>query len=365
MLVLDSKISDPKVADQIAADLNRNRSSIRSICMKNDIFASDGFRSPTLKGLRKILECLPYLTQLEELELSGDLHLENHHDIKILCKAIQNHPSLKAFILRDFSIYSRQKLGSAPLLDLLVKVVSTTIPNLRAFQMTCRAIYWDQQQCLVSVPQLAPLCQSTTLQSLHLSGVRLGDEHLSCLVDGIAENQHSALTEVVLNRNVNTERGIHTLVQSLLAKESAMRRVEAFNGARASRENSRLVLQQLQGNHTIQHFRSNVRYEHRSEMDFLLLLNRCGRKVILDSASSSQEVLEVFSAAAKLENTSVLMYFLQANPSILERRETTDRPLIRVAPKETMEASNPPKDAIQQCWKTMSLLRSGWWNLKR
>ena len=190
-------------------------------------------------------------------------------------------------------------------------------------------------------------------------------DHFSCLVDGIAANPESILTELVLNRNINTERGLHLLIQSLLSQESIMRRLEAFNGVRASRLSSNLILEQLRGNHTVHHFRTNLRHEYRSQIDFLLLLNRCGRKVVLDAASSPDEILEVFSAAAKLDDMSVLMYFLQANPSLLERKECNAPSSVTVEPMQIAEATKVLNNTKQQSWKTMSLIRSGWWNVKR
>jgi hypothetical protein len=374
-VVLDSIISNPMEGTKIVAHLKRHRSSIRSLFMTNDVFASDGYRCPTLKGLRSILDCLPHLTQLEELELSGDFHLENPHDVKILCEAIQCHPTLKAFALRDFSIYFRPKPGSTPLLDPLLEVVSTSIPNLRAFHVTCGAIYWDQHQCLLSAPRLSPLCRSATLRSLHLSGVRLTDEHLGCLAYEISRNQRSILIELVLNRNVNTDRGILLMVQSLLKQESILRRIEAYNGARASRRITELVIQQLDANHTIEHFHINVLYEYQSQVEFLLLLNRSGRKVVLDPASSMQDMMEVICDAAKLDDSSVIMYFLLANPSILEKRRGYQQgmidsslecpKLLPFGPTKIDELCGSSKESMQPCWNTSSLIRSGWWKIKR
>jgi hypothetical protein len=252
------------------------------------------------------------MTNLEEVDLCGDMHLENPLDIQVLCDASQSHPSLRSIKLRNFSIYTRQHTGSVPLLDPLAETMKS-IHNLKEFHVSCGAVHWDRRQQLLSTGMLRSLCRTTMLQSLVLSGVNLTDDHFQCLAGELVSQ--SNLTELILNRNVNTNEGIRAVAETLLSKDSKITRLEMYNGTRASKSTSECLRQLLYANHTVHYFRVNARFEYRAEMDFLLLLNRSGRKTILDPEASVQDLLAIFQAAEANNNKSSIMYFLQANPT--------------------------------------------------
>lgn len=375
-VVLDSAINDDAQRVVVEHYLKRKINCIRSFRVSGDLFSSDGYRSPTLKGLRSLLECIPEMTSLEEVDLCGDMHLENPLDIQILWDAFRNHPSLRSIKLRNFLVYTRRNPGNVPLLDPLVEAVKS-IEHLREFHVICGAVFWDRRQCLLSTETLQSLVQSmTTLQSLALSGVKLTDDHFQCLADEISPQ--SMLTELILNRNVNTNKGIRAIAETLLSKDSKVTRLEMYNGTRTSKSTSEFLRQQLYANHTINSFRINSRFECRAEMDFVLLLNRIGRKTILDPQAAMQDVLAVVQAAATNSNVSGLMYFLQNNPGIVQDRRNEMRKLSEikkqtqpVSPEQQREQQDPSQQQPRESGytgfgsylKTTLFPVSGWWKV--
>jgi hypothetical protein len=365
-VVLDTTISDDAQRVVVEDYLKGKINCIRSFRIVGNFFSSNGYRSPTLKGLRTLLQCIREMSNLEELDLCGDMHLENPHDIQVLCDALRNHPSLRSIKLRNFLIYTRHNPGSVPLLDPLAETIKS-IQNLREFHVSCGAVFWDRRHCLLSTEILQSVCRTKMLQSLALSGVKLTDDHFLCLGEELAPQ--ILLTELILNRNVNTNKGLRAVAERMLSKDSNITRLEMYNGARASKSTSEYLLQLLYANHTLHYFRINARFEYRAEMDFVLLLNRSGRKTILDPEASMQDVLAVFQAAGTNNNMSGLMYFLQANPGILqyrrnEMRDFTDnkkqaRLIVRHEPQQ--QPIIPTYSGIGNYLKTSLLPGTSWW----
>ncbi|KAG7346269.1 hypothetical protein IV203_005337 [Nitzschia inconspicua] len=362
-VVLDTVISDETQRVVVEHYLKRKINCVRSFRIVGKLFSSDGYRSPTLRGLRSLLECIKEMASLEEMDLCGDMHFENPHDIQILSDSLRNHPSLRSIKIRSFLVYTRRDPGSVPLLDPLLESVKS-IQNLREFHVSCGAVYWNGTISLLSTGMLQSFCQSTSLEALTLSGVKLNDDHFTCLARELSPQL--SLTEVVLNRNINTNEGIRAIAETLLSKDSRLTRLEMHNSTRASKSTSEFLRKQLYANHSIQHFRMNSRFEYRAEMDFILLLNRNGRKTILDPQASMQEVLSAFRAASANSNVSGLMYFLQSNPGILQNRRDemkeladTKNPAVHSVPSEQLRPdwSNASKNGLGGYLKT-------WWKVE-
>jgi hypothetical protein len=90
------------------------------------------------------------------------------------------------------------------------------------------------------------------------------------------------------------------------------------------------VIWQFEANCTIEHcvHIKNVSYKYCSEVKFPLLLNHSEHKVVQDPAPSMQEIMEVFGGASKIENSSVIMYFLLSIPSILKKRRSYQQHMV-------------------------------------
>jgi hypothetical protein len=373
-VVLDTAVADDAQRVVVEHYLKRKINCIRSFRIVGNLFSSDGYRKPVSNGLRSLLECIKEMTSLEEVDLCGDMHFENPRDIQILCDAFRDHPSLRSIKLRNFLVYTRRDPGSVPLLDPLVESIQS-IPHLKEFHVACGAVFWDRKQSLLSTESIQSLCQSMPLQALTLSGLKLTDKHFQCLAEHISPQ--SPLTEVVLNRNDNTNDGIRVVAESLLCNQSKITRLETYNGTRANKSTSDFLRKQLYANHTIQSFRVNVRFEYRAEMDFILLLNLSGRKTILEPQASMQEVLSTFRAAAANNNVSGLLYFLQSHPGILQNRRNEMRELADETKKQpasptsvgwhfSSESSDSPTNSsngLGSYLKTTLLPTSGWWKV--
>jgi hypothetical protein len=243
------------------------------------------------------------------------MSIENHHDVKILANAIRRHPSLRSVTLSDFFVYAHEVPNSTPLLETLTEAASS-VQYLEDFQIKCHACYKRWKQSHISCTTLAPLCRSSHLQKLTLSNLGLTDDHFELIADELSRNQVSVLRELVMNENRNGDPGIRAVTSKLLSRDSIIEKLELYNENRPSQSTSVLILKQLDRNHTIKHFRVNARHQYRSEIEFFLLLNRSGRKMILNPETSSEENFGVLDAAK--DNVSLLMYYLRENPGLCE-----------------------------------------------
>lgn len=363
-VVLDTAIADDAQKVVVEHYLRRKINCIRSFRVVGKIFSSDGYRSPTMDGLQSLLESIKEMTSLEEVDICGDMHLENPDDVRILCDAFRNHPSLRSIKIRNFLVYTRRNPGSVPLLDPLVESIKF-IPHLKEFHLSCGAVFWDGSQSMLSTTTLESLCHTTSLTALTLSGIKLDDDHFQCLAKQIPPQ--SVLTELVLNRNINSNEGIRAVAETLLSPEYRLTKLEMHNGTRANKSTSQFLRRQLYANHTIHQFRVNARFEYQAEMDFVLLLNRSGRKRILDPQASMQEVLSTFRVAAANSNVSGLMYFLQSNPGILHNRRHAMKEKLADSNKKQLEPLVSPgllsEDPIGDGKKGVGGYLKTWWNV--
>jgi hypothetical protein len=304
--------------NNIMSLLKENQSLILAIRMKEDLFSLKGFRSPTLRGLRSILEdYVPTMNCLENIEMVGGMFIENDHDVKILSKCLRNHHHDKSLLrsmkILDFQSYAIEKTDSGPLLDPLVNVLSS-IPNLQEFQLRCRASYKIWKQSYISINAIRPLCQSIRLQKLELSNLGLTDDHLQAIAHGLSANPNSILTELTLNNNRNGDAGIQAVIGKLLHKESKLEKLEVYNTTRPSVTTSELLLKELDRNHTIKQLSVNARYQDKANIDFFLLLNRTGRRALLNPRTNPEDAIAILDDAR--DDISLLFYFLIQNPSL-------------------------------------------------
>jgi hypothetical protein len=297
----------------IVSSLKGNQ-SIQSLHLKESLFACAGYRSPTLRHLRCLLECIPHLTRLEEVTISGEMSIENPHDVQILSNAIHRHPTLRRIKLHNFVVYAPELPNSTPLLDVFLRSCST-LPHLETLHIQCHASYKTWQQCYISVHALEPVCRSPLLQKLTLSKLGLQDEHYSCIGHTLEKNGGNILSQLILSDNGNSDIGTQCIVTQLLhSRFHSMERLEIVNRFRASEVTSNLVLDLLNTNYSLKHCKMNLKHQYRGRFEFYLVLNRAGRKVIMNPDALPNEVINILGNGNS--NISVLMQLLLDNPTI-------------------------------------------------
>jgi hypothetical protein len=311
--VIDSTVVAARNAEEIASSLTRNR-SIQSLQLHKTLFTCEGYRSPTLRRLKCLLECIPHMTQLQEVTLSGEMSIENPHDVQILANVIQRHPTLRRIKLHNFVVYAAELPNSAPLLDNFLRSC-LTLPNLEALHLQCHASYKTWRQCYISVDVMGSICRSPRLQKLTLSKLGLQDEHFDCIGQMLERNKRSILSQLILSDNGNSDTGTQSIVTHLLQPRfQGLERLEILNRFRASELTSDLLLTLLDTNHSLQHCKFNLKQQYRAKVEFYLLLNRAGRRVIFNPDTLPEEAINVLGAASS--NLSVLMQLLRDNPAI-------------------------------------------------
>jgi hypothetical protein len=317
---LDGSTVRDRNVEEIASRLKRNQ-CVQSLSMKDSLFTCEGFRSPTLKRLRCLLECIPHMKQLQEVELSGEMSIDNPHDVQILSNAIRRHPTLRRITFHNFVVYSAELEDSAPLLDTFLESCST-LPHLETLHLKCHASHKTWHQSYISVRALEPLCCSPLLQKLTLSKLGLQDEHFDCIGQLMHRSMDSRLLELNLNGNRNSDIGMQSIAKHLLTPRfETLERLEFSNGLLANDATSNLLLRLLNANHHLQHLKVNLRQHYRKEVEFYLLLNRSGRKVIMNPDTAPEEAINVLGAARA--NISVLMHLLRDNPALCKPREAS------------------------------------------
>jgi hypothetical protein len=299
--------------EEISQALRRNKAA-QSLCINNGLFDIEGFRSPTLGKLKILLQSVRYMDNLEEVGLFGKMSLDNIHDVEVLAKAISEHPVLRAVKLHDFVIYAADHEDSAPLLEPLL-ISASSIDNLEALQLRCMASYKQWSRSYMTAQVLIPVCQSTRLQRLALSNVGLRDEHFLTIAREVSNNKNTALEELILNDNQNSDIGVEAIVQ-LLGRNKTISRLEAHSVNRLSESTCELTLHRLDKNYVIKYLHVNAPYTHRTEIDFYLLLNRAGRRYLFDPNVVPEQAVNVLAAANG--NVSVLMYLLRERPSLCQ-----------------------------------------------
>jgi hypothetical protein len=101
----------------------------------------------------------------------------------------------------------------------------------------------------------------------------------------------------------------------LLDGNKVLERLEIHNQNRIDDAIAKRLLDCVERNHLVKHVNANIRCKlYRTEINFLLLLNRAGRKKLLNPDVIPTEALDVLAAANG--NVSVLMHFLRENPAL-------------------------------------------------
>ncbi len=278
-----------------------------------EMFECEGFRSPTMKKARKLIQSIIQMRNLEEMSLHGKMSFDNIHDVEIIKDAISNHSSLRSITFEGFVVYATDHPGVSPLFESLVES-ALTLSNLKRLNLVCFASYkrWDRAFCSSNI--LRKLCQKSSLERLSLSGIGLEDEHFFVLAHELATNQETRITELVLNNNRNTDAGSRAIA-GLIEPSALIERLEIHNHTRLTQSTSEYIAQQVERNFDLKHFSANTHHDHRSKVEFFLLLNRIGRKTILDA--NPETFIDVLSTVD--DNISISMRLLQENPSIFHQ----------------------------------------------
>lgn len=312
-VVIDKNVVAALSAEEIASSLKRNQ-SIESLHLKETLFACEGYQSPTLRRLRCLLECIPQMSQLREVTLSGQMSIDNPHDVQILSNVIQRHPTLRRIKLHNFVVYAPELPDSAPLLDTFL-VSCSTLPHLETLHVHCHASYKTWEQCYVSVGAMGPICRSPLLQKLTLSKLRLQDEHFNCIGQMLNQTEGPILSQLILSGNENSDVGTQCIMTELMhSRFRCLERLEIVSRFRASESTSYMLLKLLNTNHSLKHCKINLKHQYRAKFEFYLLLNRSGRKVMMNPDTIPGVAVDVLVAASN--NLSVLMQLLLDKPEI-------------------------------------------------
>ena len=275
-----------------------------------ELFESEGFRSPTMRKARNMMESIHRMKNLQEVTLHGKMSLDNIHDVEILKDAIAHHPTLQSIDLEGFVVYAMDHPDIKPLLEPLF-TSALTVSKLQCLNLTCFASYKQWSRAFCSSDVLRSLCQMKSLERLSLSGIGLQDQHFLIMAK---ELQGSGIRELVLNNNKNSDSGARAIV-GLLETNSLIERLETHSHERLTETTCEYIAQQLERNYEIKHFSGNVHHDYRTKIEFYLLLNRVGRKSVLDA--NPEKFVDTLSAID--DNVSVLMRLLQENPSIFQQ----------------------------------------------
>jgi hypothetical protein len=303
--------------NKISQALRKNY-SVKSFQICDGVFSVEGFRSPTWKQLRALLQSVETMNNLEELDLNGKMSIDNEHDVRVIANAIFEHPRLKAVKLQDFVVHASDHEDAAPLLEPLINAASS-INRLEDLHLRCLANYKRWNRSFLTCGALIPFCQSKKLQRLALSNVGLRDEHLCTIAREVGRNPDTVLEELILNKNKNTSKGVEAMAK-LLTPNSTIQRIEVHNHQRVENSTCEVILEKLDKNYMIKYFHVNVPYMYRREIDFYLLLNRTGREVLLNPDSVPAEAVNVLAAANG--NIGIIMHLLRDNPTLCKSPES-------------------------------------------
>ena len=149
----------------------------------------EGFRCPTWKVLRELIQCIRSMKYLEEFDLCGNMSIDNKYDVLVIANAIAGHPSLKAVRLQDFVVHAKDHQDTEPLLESLITAASS-INQLEELHLRCLARYKQWNRAYLTCDAIVPFCLSTYLQRLALSNLGLEDEHLDAIGRAVAANPH-------------------------------------------------------------------------------------------------------------------------------------------------------------------------------
>lgn len=359
-------------ADEVDGAMRKNK-CLKTVCFHERLITDRRcyYRSMTSsRRLRSIWEAAFSIPTIEVVEIQR-LCIENHHDVRILAKPLYDHPTLRRLKISEFTVHlspsasAAPGLGSSsscssstatvPLLEPLIEAASS-IPNLELLHVKCHADYFQLRKgsrSYVSTIGLRRLLSSSEggkkLKSLALSNLKLGDEEFECIsrcflqnkkktniVDVAAEsNVHeededddndgdhsghsqsqSSMTELILNDNLNTEIGSRCILATLLTSLKFIERLDVYNTHRVGPDFCGLLLEILKaGPPTIKHIRVNTVHQHdREQIQFYTLLNRCGRKFILDPQTPPHQVIAILS---KMTTASLQISSSSSPPSML------------------------------------------------
>eukprot|EP00339_Tiarina_fusa_P004632 CAMPEP_0117036990 /NCGR_PEP_ID=MMETSP0472-20121206/26157_1 /TAXON_ID=693140 ORGANISM="Tiarina fusus, Strain LIS" /NCGR_SAMPLE_ID=MMETSP0472 /ASSEMBLY_ACC=CAM_ASM_000603 /LENGTH=328 /DNA_ID=CAMNT_0004746885 /DNA_START=354 /DNA_END=1340 /DNA_ORIENTATION=+ len=306
------------------------------------------------------------MNSLEELDLNGKMSIDNEYDVRVIAKAITGHPRLKEVKMRDFVVHASDHKDADPLLEPLITAASS-INRLEELNLRCLASYKQWNRSYLTCEALIPFCQSTMLQRLALSNVGLRDEHFRTIGREVGGNPDTALEELILNNNNNTCEGVEAMAK-LLAPNSTIQRIEVHNQHRVEDSTCEVILENLDKNHVIKHFNANVPYMYRREIDFYLLLNRTGRKVLLNPDSVPEEAVDVLAAANG--NVGILMHLLRDNPTLCkdvdsneeqhmnQSAENTDHVELQNDSQNQTSGENPEEESPAECLRAPKALES-------
>jgi hypothetical protein len=129
----------------------------------------------------------------------------------------------------------------------------------------------------------------------------LTDAHLQVIATELSSSttktSSSVLTELILNKNRNTDIGIQALIEKLMNNDSIIKKREVYNNARPDTVTSKLLLKKLDKNHRIRYLSINSRSQDKAEIEFFNLLNRTGRRALLSPKTNQNDAIEMLDAA--------------------------------------------------------------------
>jgi hypothetical protein len=303
---------------------------------------------------------LAIASHLQILQVNSGLTLDNPHDVQVLANALHNHPCLQRVSFQNFCLAIREPqipqsttqtniIGHflqppeplLPFLEPILRAVAT-ISSLLSLELVCcsSSSNTNTAQSTAVVAKIKPYlsvdslhtllqCLAPTLQVLHLSNLRLQDDHLVAIARELstsstattntttsASPQKTALKELVLNDNPTTAVGLDACLL-LLETLPCLTRMEVFQASsdKLSDTSFEIALGLLKANHVLQTLHLNVSsYSQWQRLEYYLQLNQAGRVILIKPTATPQELIQVLSRVS--DNVGLVLYCLQESQSL-------------------------------------------------
>jgi hypothetical protein len=160
-----------------------------------------------------------------------------------------------------------------------------------------------------SAQAVAEICQLAGLRKLNLSNVGLDDEHFGSIAQQISQKSN-CLTELFLNENHNTDRGLDMVTTLILDNPfSPLQKFQAYQSQRViSDESLDLIIKAFRQNCTLTGLWLHTA-EQSLDVEFYLQLNQAGRRVLVDRDATHSDWIHLLVTAAR--EPPLLYYVVQ------------------------------------------------------
>ena len=247
---------------------------------------------------------------LDILQVHSGLVLEHQGDRETLVEALVGHNAITKLDLQQVIVKEGLRLGwgiAPPPMDVFVPAFSSMFFLLH-LEISC-ADYPPVEKPQFSAQAVAEICQLAGLRKLNLSNVGLDDEHFGSIAQQISQKSN-CLTELFLNENHNTDRGLDMVTTLILDNPfSPLQKFQAYQSQRViSDESLDLIINAFRQNCTLTGLWLHTA-EPSLDVEFYLQLNQAGRRVLADRDATHSDWIQLLVTAAW--DPALLYYVVQ------------------------------------------------------